>query len=55
MVDGTVRRDCVGPSCTTNVPPRHVITLLWSPSHPMAEAVPSAPVKASVSTLNAQR
>ena len=31
------------------------MTLLWSPSQPMAEAVPSAPVKASVSTLNAQR
>ena len=31
------------------------MTLLWSPSQPMAEAVPSAPVKASVLTLNAQR
>src|SRR5580704_3235679 len=44
-----------GPSWITNVPPRHVMTLLWSPSQPMAEAVPSAPVKSSVSTLNAQR
>ena len=31
------------------------MTLLWSPSHPMADAVPAAPVKASVLTLKAQR
>ena len=31
------------------------MTLLWSPSQPMVDAVPSAPVKASVATLNGQR
>src|SRR5580704_1490189 len=44
-----------GPSCTRKVPPRQVTTLLWSASHPMADAVPSAPVKASVLTLKLQR
>jgi hypothetical protein len=31
-----------------------VITLLWSPAHPIALAVPSAPVNASVLTLKLQ-
>ena len=37
------------------MPPRHVTTLLKSPSHPMADAVPPAPVNASVATLKSHR
>src|SRR5579863_4639491 len=40
--------------CTKNRPPRHVTTPRSLPAHPIADAVPYAPLTASLSRLNAQ-